>query len=87
MITRDLIPYASYALAADTQALLGCLKEALRRRGLPRKLYADNGGPFVNHHLQDRLRQSGHPAHSLQSGPALEPGQSGTDVSHLAAGF
>ncbi len=47
-----LIPYAAYALAADTQALLLCLKEALRRRGLPRKLYADNGGPFVNHHLR-----------------------------------
>lgn len=47
-----LIPYASYALAADTQALLRCLQEALRRRGLPRKLYADNGGPFVNNHLK-----------------------------------
>lgn len=47
-----LIPYAAYAKAADTQALLGCLKEALRRRGLPRKLYADNGGPFVNQHLK-----------------------------------
>ena len=47
-----LIPYAAYALAADTQALLLCLKEALRRRGLPRKLYADNGGPFINHHLR-----------------------------------
>ena len=47
-----LIPYASYGLAADTQALLGCLKEALRRRGLPRKLYADNGGPFINNHLK-----------------------------------
>jgi transposase InsO family protein len=47
-----LIPYAWYALAADTQALLRCLKEALRRRGLPRKLYADNGGPFINNHLR-----------------------------------
>jgi transposase InsO family protein len=47
-----LIPYASYGLAADTQALLACLKEALRRRGLPRKLYADNGGPFINNHLK-----------------------------------
>lgn len=45
-----LIPYAAYGLCADTQALLGCLKEALRRRGLPRKLYTDNGGPFLNHH-------------------------------------
>jgi putative transposase len=47
-----LIPYAAYGLCADTQALLGCLKEALRRRGLPRKLYTDNGGPFINHHLR-----------------------------------
>jgi transposase InsO family protein len=47
-----LIPFAQYALAADTQALLFCLKEAIRRRGLPRKLYADNGGPFINHHLR-----------------------------------
>ena len=47
-----LIPYAAYALAPDTQALLACLKEAIRRRGLPRKLYTDNGGPFINHHLR-----------------------------------
>ena len=47
-----LIPYAAYGLAADTQALLACLKEAIRRRGLPRKLYCDNGGPFVNAHLR-----------------------------------
>jgi transposase InsO family protein len=47
-----LIPYAAYGLAADTQALLACLKEALRRRGLPRKLYCDNGGPFINNHLK-----------------------------------
>jgi putative transposase len=47
-----LIPYAAYGLAANTQVFLGCLKEALRRRGLPRKLYADNGGPFVTHHLR-----------------------------------
>ena len=47
-----LIPHAAYARAADTQALLGCLKEAIRRRGLPRKLYCDNGGPFVNNHLK-----------------------------------
>jgi transposase InsO family protein len=47
-----LIPFASYGLSADTQALLGCLKQAIRRRGLPRKLYTDNGGPFVNDHLR-----------------------------------
>src|SRR5262245_49326364 len=47
-----LVPYASYGWAADTKALLACLKQAIGRRGLPRKLYADNGGPFVNAHLR-----------------------------------
>jgi|CXWL01.1.fsa_nt_gi transposase InsO family protein len=47
-----LIPFAAYGTNADTQAFLRCLKEALRRRGLPRRLYADNGGPFVNDHLK-----------------------------------
>ena len=42
-----LIPHAHYARAADTQALLGCLKEAIRRRGLPRKLYCD----YVPRHI------------------------------------
>lgn len=47
-----LVPFAAYALAADTRAFLHCFKEALRRRGLPRRLYTDNGGPFVNDHLK-----------------------------------
>lgn len=47
-----LIPFGAYGRAADTQALLGCLKEAIRRRGMPRKLYTDNGGPFINQHLK-----------------------------------
>jgi len=47
-----LVPFAAYGLAADTQAFLACLKQALRRRGFPRKLYTDNGGPFVNDHLK-----------------------------------
>jgi len=42
-----LIPYAAYGLAADTRALLACLKQAVRRRGLPRKLYAD----YVPRHI------------------------------------
>jgi putative transposase len=28
------------------------LKEALRRRGLPQKLYTDQGGPFINDHTK-----------------------------------
>ena len=47
-----LIPFAAYASSADTRAFLFCLKEAVRRRGLPQKLYTDNGGPFINDHLK-----------------------------------
>ena len=47
-----LIPFGAYGLAADIEALLACLKQAICRRGLPRKLYVDNGGPFVNQHLK-----------------------------------
>jgi len=47
-----LIPYAAYFLQADTQAFHQTLKEAIRRRGLPTKLYTDQGGPFVNDHTR-----------------------------------
>src|SRR5260370_19787685 len=45
-----LIPYAAYYLRADTQAFHQTLKEALRRRGLPAKLYTDQCVPFTNDH-------------------------------------
>jgi len=47
-----LIPYAAYYLRADTQTFHQTLKEALRRRGLPAKLYTDQGGPFTNDHTR-----------------------------------
>lgn len=46
------VPYAAYYLKADTRSFHHSLKEALRRRGLPRKLYTDQGGPFINDHTQ-----------------------------------
>lgn len=47
-----LIPFAAYYLAGDTAAFLNCLKQAVLRRGLPIKLYTDQGKPFVNHHAR-----------------------------------
>ncbi len=47
-----LIPFAAYYLAADTASFLHTLKEAVLRRGLPHKLYTDQGGPFINHHAR-----------------------------------
>lgn len=45
-----LIPFAAYYERGDTAAFLETLKEAVQRRGLPLKLYTDQGKPFVNHH-------------------------------------
>lgn len=30
-----------------------CLRKALAKRGLPRKLYVDNGAAFRSHHLEN----------------------------------
>lgn len=47
-----LIPFAAYYEKADTRAFMHVLREGVLRRGLPRKLYTDQGKPFVNHHTQ-----------------------------------
>ena len=47
-----LLPFASYYPQANTEAFHHALKEGLLRRGLPRKLYTDQGKPFVNAHTR-----------------------------------
>lgn len=47
-----LIPHAAYYAAANTAGFLNSLKEAVVRRGLPHRLYTDQGKPFVNHHAR-----------------------------------
>lgn len=47
-----LITYGAYYAHGDTAAFLDCLKQAVLRRGLPHKLYTDQGKPFVNHHAR-----------------------------------
>jgi len=47
-----LITYAAYYEKADTASFHHCLKEAVLRRGLPSKLYTDNGKPFVSGHTR-----------------------------------
>jgi transposase InsO family protein len=46
------LPHAAYYLRADTRGFHCSFKEALRRRGVPRKLYTDQGGPFINDHTR-----------------------------------
>jgi len=45
------IPYAAFALAENTAAFLPVFKEAVLRRGAPRRLFVDNGSAFRSHHL------------------------------------
>jgi putative transposase len=45
-----LIPFAAYYSQANTEAFHHAFKEAILRRDLPRKLYTDQGQPFINAH-------------------------------------
>jgi putative transposase len=47
-----LIPFAAYYARADTASFLHTLQQAVLRRGLPHKLYTDQGGPFINDHVK-----------------------------------
>lgn len=46
-----LIPHAVFALTERTAAYLPALEHAIRRRGIPKRLYVDNGSAFRSHHL------------------------------------
>jgi putative transposase len=45
------VPYAAFATSENTAAFLPVFKQALLRRGLPERLYVDNGANYRSHHL------------------------------------
>jgi transposase InsO family protein len=45
------VPYCAFALSENTQAFLPVFKQALLRRGLPQRLYVDNGANYRSQHL------------------------------------
>src|SRR5450432_733309 len=45
------VPYADFAFSESTNAFLPVLKQAILRRGIPLRLYVDNGSAFRSHHL------------------------------------
>ena len=45
------VPSAAFALAENTRAFLPVLKQAVQRRGLPARLYVDNGANYRSQHL------------------------------------
>ncbi len=45
------VPYAAFALSESTAAFLPVLQQAILRRGLPKRLYVDNGAVYRSNHL------------------------------------
>ncbi len=48
-----LIPHAQFYLSEKLDSFLDALRQALLKRGLPRKLYVDNGPAFRSKHLEE----------------------------------
>jgi putative transposase len=47
-----LVPHAEFYLSESLDCYIRALEQALSTRGLPRKLYVDNGPAFRSHHLE-----------------------------------
>lgn len=45
------VPYCAFALSENTQSFLIVFKQALLRRGIPHRLYVDNGANYRSQHL------------------------------------
>lgn len=45
------VPYAEFAFSEKVAAFLPVLEQGIRRRGIPHRLYADNGAVYRSHHL------------------------------------
>ena len=45
------VPFAAFAMSENTSAFLPAFKNALIRRGLPARLYVDNGSAYRSRHL------------------------------------
>ena len=47
-----LVPHAEFYLSESLESYLKSLESAVSTRGLPRKIYTDNGAAFRSHHLE-----------------------------------
>ena len=45
------VPYCAFALSESTQAFLPVFRQALLRRGIPQRLFVDNGANYRSQHL------------------------------------
>lgn len=47
-----IVPFAAFYRSESVACFTDCLKQAMLRRGVPRRLYCDNGAPYRTQHLQ-----------------------------------
>jgi hypothetical protein len=47
-----LVPHAQFSLRENLESFLECFQRALEKRGIPRKLYVDNGPSYRAHQLE-----------------------------------
>jgi transposase InsO family protein len=47
-----LVPHGEFYFSEGVECFMDALEKALMKRGLPRKLYTDNGAAFRSHHLE-----------------------------------
>jgi transposase InsO family protein len=45
------VPFAAFTFSENVSAFLPVLEQGIRRRGIPQRLYVDNGSAFRSHHL------------------------------------
>lgn len=79
-----LICHAQFYLSEKLDCYLDCLRQALLTRGLPRKLYLDNGPAFRSFAPKTDLRLVGHRPGPLQALPAAGTRQDRALLSHAA---
>ena len=51
-IIHGLVPHGEFFLSESVKSFLIALERALLSRGLPRKIYSDNGAAFRSHHVE-----------------------------------
>jgi transposase InsO family protein len=61
-----LIPHGEFYTSEGVDCYLDALRQALLKRGLPRKLYVDNGAAFRSHHLEKVCASLGISKHHAQ---------------------
>lgn len=72
-----LIPHAQFYLRENIECFRDCLLQALEKRGLPRRIYVDNGSAFRTHQLRYGCARLG--IALLHSRPGVPEGRGKTE--------